>query len=154
VARIIVLDSGPLGLLCARRNRPEFDEITFWSIQAVTSGSLIAIPEIADYEVRRGLIKAGSKQGIGRLDALHGNVGFHFVPISTRAMLRAAEVWALVRNRGLPTADEGALDGDAILAAQALEFCGARDELIVATENASHMSRFGLDARSWRAITP
>ena len=45
----------------------------------------MAIPEIADYEVRRGLILAGSTEGIGRLDGLREELGF-YIPISTEAM--------------------------------------------------------------------
>lgn len=71
-------------------------------------------------------------------------------------MRLAAELWAEARKRGFGTADDKALDGDVILAAQALDFCGVgeRDELTIVTENAAHISRYHADARPWRAITP
>lgn len=70
-------------------------------------------------------------------------------------MLRAAEFWALVHNLGRPTAHPHALDGDAILAAQA-SLCGpAGDEVLIATTNVGHLARFpGIDARPWDRITP
>ena len=81
----------------------------------------MAIPEIADYEVRRGLILAGATRGIRRLDDLREELGF-YIPISTAAMRRAAELWADARKKGNPTADENEIDADVILAAQAPPF--------------------------------
>jgi hypothetical protein len=70
MARIIVLDSGPLGDACRVRGRPEVDELAMWLIQAKWNGAIVAIPEIADYEVRRGLLAAGATDGIRRFDHL------------------------------------------------------------------------------------
>lgn len=103
------------------------------------------VPEIADYEVRRELLRAGKVKGLSRLDVIKNSVGY--LPLTTSIMLKAAELWAEARRRGMPTADPKALDCDVILAAQALEFGG-----VVATENVGHLSRF-VDARPWRSIT-
>jgi len=51
-------------------------------------------------------------------------------------MSRVATLWALARNEGPPAADDKALDGDVIPAAQA-EAAGAT----VVTENVSHRDR-------------
>jgi len=61
-------------------------------------------------------------------------------------MLKAAEFWADARKRGRPTADPKELDGDVIVAAQAIE-AGA----IVATENVGHLARY-VTARHGSAI--
>ena len=66
-------------------------------------------------------------------------------------MLKASELWAEARNRGKPTARSEALDGDVILAAQALLVAEAGNEVIVATTNVKHLSQF-IDAREWRKI--
>ena len=58
-------------------------------------------------------------------------------PPDTRTMRKAAGLWAEARNSGLPTADPEALDGDAILAAQALLVGG-----LVVTENVRQLERF------------
>jgi len=58
----------------------------------------IVIPEIADYEVRRELVRAGKDRGIGRLDALKGMIAY--AAITTPVMLKAAEFWATARKMG------------------------------------------------------
>ncbi len=55
------------------------------------------------------------------------------------------------RQRGRPTADPKALDGDVILAAQATLVADEGNEVIVATTNVGHLSQF-VDAREWRLI--
>jgi len=66
------------------------------------------------------------------------------------AMRRAAELWALARGSGQPTASDHALDGDVILAAQALSL---NTPVVVATGNPSHLTRF-VPAELWSNITP
>lgn len=89
MARIIVLDSGPLGDACRRRGSPEVEKLTGWWVQARANGAILAIPEMADYEVRRGLLWDGSTGGIRRLDQLRNDLG-HYIPITTAAMRKAA----------------------------------------------------------------
>jgi hypothetical protein len=57
-------------------------------------------------------------------------------------MRQAAAFWAETRKQGRPTADDKALDGDVILAAQVVLAATANDKGIVATENAGHLVRF------------
>jgi predicted nucleic acid-binding protein len=104
----------------------------------------IIIPEIAGYEVRRELLRAGKRKGLERLDHLKRELTY--LPLDSATMLRAAEFWANARNQGQPTADPKELDCDVILAAQA-----ERATAIVATENVGHLSLF-VDARHWRTI--
>ncbi|MEG3847308.1 hypothetical protein QT971_10845 [Microcoleus sp. herbarium19] len=107
------------------------------------------LPEIADYEVRRELIRADKMAGISRLDQL--KIGIKYLPISTETMLLAAQLWAEARRRGRPTADPKALDADVILAAQAILVANEGHEVIIATTNVGHLSQF-IDAREWRQI--
>jgi predicted nucleic acid-binding protein len=123
-----------------------------WLHQARANGAIVAIPEIADYEVRRGLLLSGAIEGIKRLDELREDLGF-YIPISTAAMRRAASLWADARTQGFATADDKEIDADVILAAQALHFTGFTDTLVVATYNTRHLSRY-LDARHWSEIPP
>ncbi len=107
------------------------------------------LPEIADYEVRRELLRAGKVAGIRRLDQLKTTITYR--PITTEVMLKAAEFWAEARRRGRPTADPKALDGDVILAAQAVLVADEGNEVIIATTNVGHLSQF-VDAREWQLI--
>jgi predicted nucleic acid-binding protein len=113
----------------------------------VERGVRIGIPEIADYEVRRELLRAGKTRGIERLDALLET--FEYLPLSTIVMRDAALLWADIRKRGQPTADPKALDADEILAAQARRMDAA--EVVVATTNVQHLSRL-VDAKLWRDV--
>lgn len=140
--RPIILDAGPLGMIA--HPRPNRD-ITLWLKQILEAGVEVIIPEIADYELRRNLLLSGLSKSIERLD--HLKMSLTYLPLNTGVMLRAAELWAEARKAGQPTADPKALDGDVILASQALE-AGA----IVATENISHLSRFA-EAKYWRDIS-
>lgn len=66
-------------------------------------------------------------------------------------MLKAAQLWAQVRQQGKPTADNSALDGDVILAAQAILIGSDEHPSIVATSNAKHLSLF-VEAQDWQDI--
>ena len=98
----------------------------------------VLIPEIADYEVRRELLRANKAGGLARLDALAGLL--EYLPLTRAVMRQAAVLWAQARQQGRPTADDKALDGDVILAAQAITL-GATD-VVIATTNVGHLSRF------------
>ena len=108
------------------------------------NGTDVFVSEVADYEVRRNLLLHGKHDSIRRLNELAQNL--IYLPITTSVMLKAAELWAIARRRGRPTADLKELDCDVIIAAQALE-----QEAIVATENVGHLSQF-VSARRWQDI--
>ncbi len=120
---LILLDTGPLGLVTNPRVSAETRECTRWLEHMLINGRQVCISEIADYEVRRELLRAGKTQGVRRLDAFKATICY--MPLTTTIMLRAAEFWALARKQGKPTADDKALDGDVILAAQARASRGA-----------------------------
>jgi predicted nucleic acid-binding protein len=151
VARVVVLDAGPLGLASKPRGKPDGDACRAWLRTLDAAGVRLVVPEIADYEVRRELLRSGATAGIARLDRLAS--GLEYDPITTPAMRRAAELWALVRQAGTPTADPRALDADCILAAQASLLGGPGDTVTIATENLGHLSRFpGVSAALWPSV--
>jgi predicted nucleic acid-binding protein len=149
--RVVVLDSSPLGRVANPRASRENDLCSLWLEELLTNGTLIIVPEIADYEVRRDLLRAGKSESVNILNEFKTTLTY--LPITTGTMLKAAELWALARNQGKPTADPQALDGDVILAAQAILLAEPNDELIIATTNVGHLSLF-VDARLWEDIDP
>jgi predicted nucleic acid-binding protein len=110
---------------------------------------ILVVPEIADYEVRRELLRLDLALSVRRLDVLVARARYQ--PLSTPIMRRAARLWAQIRQQGRPTADPHALDADVILAAGAVELSERGHEVIVATDNARHLSLF-VDARHWADI--
>ncbi len=143
---IVLLDASPLGMISNPSATPVNLECYNWMESLIMSGCRVIVPEIADYEVRRELLRAGKTRGLARLDLLKNTLDY--LPLTTAVMLKAAELWAQARNQGTPTADAKALDCDVILAAQALTENG-----IVATENVGHLSLF-VEAKDWRDILP
>lgn len=142
---IVLLDSGPLGLITNPKAMDLANECREWMREQTARGVRFCLPEVVDYEIRRELLLGNKVRGIARLDLLKSAV--RYLPITTPIMAKAAELWAEVRRRGMPTAHPKALDCDVILGAQALSVNG-----VVATENVGHLSRF-VTARHWRDVT-
>jgi hypothetical protein len=152
VAKLVFLDSEPLGLASKRAGKADADACRAWLYTLEAAGIIVMVPEIVDYEVRRELIRSGATAGLHRLDALIRRLTL--LRLDRPALLRAATLWAHVRNAGVPTAHPHSLDADAILAGQALTATGLGDVAIVATSNVHHLGRFpGIDARPWTTVT-
>ncbi len=149
ILRAIVLDAGPLGLLANSKPSPDSLACHQWVRAHIDAGVEVFIPEITDYEVRRELIQARLVKSITALDALQDVLDY--LTLTTSVMRRAAELWAAVRQAGQPTTDRHALDGDVILAAQTLALGYNAEEVVVATTNAGHISRF-VTAKRWQEI--
>jgi predicted nucleic acid-binding protein len=145
MADVVLLDAGPLGMISHPRAK---DDIITWLASLVSAGVEVLVPEIADYAVRRELLRAGRKQGVARLDELKMTLGF--LPITSEAILQAAAFWAEARRRGKPTASDESLDADVILAAQAATLTGKT--VVIASTNPKHISRF-VPADDWRKVT-
>jgi hypothetical protein len=67
MAEIVLLDAGPLGIVS--HPRPT-EEVISWLAGILASGVQVLVPEIADYEVRRELLRARRSSGVRRLDEL------------------------------------------------------------------------------------
>ena len=145
----LLLDSGPVGILAHPHNPPQVVACRRWVASLQLAGWRVILPEIADYEIRREMLLKGSSTGIANLDWLGSQL--EFLPLTTIAMRKAAEFWATTRKRGAPTAGPNKLDGDVILAAQAVTL--GDPNAIVATSNVAHLSRF-VAAEYWQNIVP
>src|SRR2546429_630895 len=97
--------------------------------------------------VRRELIRSGLTRSVQRLDLLKHRLGY--VPLTTATMLLASDYWAQMRNQGFPAAPDPALDGDVILAAQAVHLASQGRPVIVASENVTHLARL-VTTRNWK----
>jgi predicted nucleic acid-binding protein len=149
MSRVIILDAGPLGLITNPKATPTAIACREWMIQRLAAGDGIMVPEIADYEIRRELIRARKTSGLARLNSFNAQVPGRYLPITTAAMSLAAELWAQARTRGAPTADPKELDADVILAAQALSL--NHPAVVIATVNVGHLAQF-MAADLWQNI--
>lgn len=141
---VVLLDAGPLGMIS--HPRPAIEMIS-WMAALSSAGVKVTIPEIADYEVRRELLRASKTKSIQRLDQL--KAALDYLPITTQAMLMAAKFWAAARKTGRPTSSDESLDADVILAGQAATLAG--QSVIVASTNPKHLGRFVV-ASNWNEI--
>lgn len=147
---IILLDTGPLALVTHPKASPENDACNQWLRSQIEGGKLVIISGISDYELRRELIRINSISSLAKLEALNNSL--RFAPLTTEVMNQAALLWARARGMGKPTATDTALDGDMILAAQAILLEKEGHSVIVATTNVKHLDLF-CTARLWRDIT-
>jgi len=148
--RVIVLDTGVLGMATNPNATPEAEAVRRWLEDITDQGDMIIIPDIADYELRRKYIRNHNLKGLRKLKSLILNT--NYLSLSTPVMRTAAQLWAQTRLQGKPTADDEVLDGDVILAAQVYHLDVEEDvSVIVATTNVKHLEWF-VDARKWTDI--
>jgi predicted nucleic acid-binding protein len=118
MSTLVCLDTAPLGMVTNPRATENTERCTRWFAGLLARGVRVLIPEIADYELRRELRRADKVDGLRRLDTLVTTL--EYLPLPTAMMRQAARFWAEARRQGRPPADDQALDGDVILAAQAM----------------------------------
>ncbi len=154
MARLILLDSGPLGMIVRAPSKPHIVRCLIWLKTIQATGAVVIIRDIAHYEVRRELLRIRAVGSLRRLDyALDPSSGFENLTLTTDAIIKAAEFWAFLRQSGMPTSSPDALDADAILAGQAALAGQPGDTVTIATTNLVHLSRFpGIDAQTWDQI--
>ena len=120
MSRVIVLDSGPFGVLVHPVQSPASTDILRWSRKLAQAGHRLVVPSIADYEVRRELIRRNNGRSLQLLDQFNQAESDRYVPLTDATLRLAALLWAQARNRGTPTGDPRELDCDVLIAAQAL----------------------------------
>jgi len=65
---VVLLDFGPLGLVSHPNAEKVNAEAVEWLEALLTAWVSVLVAEIADYEVRRELLRAGRQRGVQRLD--------------------------------------------------------------------------------------
>ncbi len=146
--RTVLLDAGPLGLLSHPKPSEQGILCIEWIERLLSRNVRVIVPEIADYEVRRELLRANKLRGLARLEELVRSL--EYMPLTTTVMRQAATFWAQARQTGRPTSGDKALDSDVILAAQAAVI--GTDQVIIATTNVQHLARF-VPADLWQNIS-
>lgn len=155
-ATAIILDETPLSLLTQKRGHALGDRCREWYAALSHAGCRFYVPEIADYELRRELLRSGRDASVRRLDQFNNAFADRYLPLSTADVRLAAQLWAAARNRGRAGASAEALDGDVLIAAQAIRLEPTAHGLagvIVATANVAHFAAL-TDVALWSGIAP
>jgi len=148
MTRAVLLDTHPLSQVVHPRIKPE---VINWLQSLQKTETALRVPEIADYELRRELLRSGKQKSIERLNQI--NQPPRFIPLTSLTMRKASELWAWVRNQGQPTASNDSLDGDVILVAQAIFQLDIFEQVVIVTTNLKHLSRFqgeGIAVQDWQ----
>lgn len=152
---IIILDTFPTSSVAKRPGqgtRTVSDQCRAWISLCEAAGHRLLVPAISYYETLRELEQREAVSQIVRLKGFCLQ-SHRFIPLTTAHLEAAAQLWGQTRRVGQPTADPHSLDGDVLLAAQALSLGVAAPELIVATTNPAHLSRY-VPADLWTNIRP
>jgi predicted nucleic acid-binding protein len=100
------------------------------------------ISEVADYELRRELLRIESHRSLARLDELTREL--RYLPATTATWRSAARLWAALRREGRVTAE--GLDGDVLIATHAIEELAG-----IVTSNEKHFDGI-VEAYAWTAV--
>ncbi len=147
-----MLEAGIVGLLCSSPLLPNVVARIAWLEELAQAGSEFSLSNLTDFAVRRELLRLRVPTKLRRLDDLHCLVGV--ISIDFHTWSKAAEFRAIARQAGQPTAAPDALDGDAILAADASTMIQPGDSATIATTNPGHLGRLpGIDAHRWKDIS-
>lgn len=147
--KFVFLDTGIIGLVTHPTGGDEPKKCIKWLLSLIENDIKVCIPEVCDYEIRRGYLHRNNIISLAKLDQLIDTL--RYIPINSSMMRKAAELWAKSRQMGQTTADPKELDVDVVLCAQALLSIEAGDELEVATTNVGHLSYF-VSAKKWENI--
>jgi len=135
----LLLDTAVLGEVCHPR---KYGDVRGWLARVVLHHEIL-ISEVADYELRRELLRIGSHHSLARLDELTRELSY--IPMATSSWRAAAKLWATLRRGGIVTAAPTALDGDVLIAQANAE--GAT----VVTPNVRHFEPI-VPGLTWRAV--
>lgn len=151
---IVFIDTTVLGAIVNPSPKsPEVQAIQSWARQMEFANHRLIVPAIVDYEQRREHLRRHAIASLTELDFFIDKVPGRYLEITDSALKKAAQLWAEVRQRGLPTADVRALDCDILLAAQVLDLNLTNGSFTVATDNIGHLSRV-VPCQRWNNILP
>jgi predicted nucleic acid-binding protein len=151
---LVLLDSEPLGMVTHPEASEEASECSQWLEGLLSQDVSVAIPEIADYEIRRTYVHRKNRKSMDLLDSLVTDIGY--LRLNTETFLIAANLWGKARQAGASTASDKRLDIDCILAAQAHQATSQHQRVLIATIDIDDLSRYDTEqvkAMRWRDIT-
>lgn len=151
MTRVVLPDTGPLGMYTNPRANPKNEECRRRVEGLLVAGAQVRAPGIAVYETRRKLVHlqytTPAAKRLTRFDAAVALLGV--LPITGEVMHLASEIWGDARRRLIVTAPPEALDGDVILAAQATLEAATGSQVEIATTNSNDLARLFPNVLNW-----
>src|SRR5438093_133862 len=108
MSRVLFIDSGPLGYALTPTVNEQHLRCSQWVEALIVNGEQLAIAEIVDYECRRGWLRTDNYAALAKLDSV--KAALIYVPITTVAMIQAAQFWAAARKGGYAGTTDQRLD--------------------------------------------
>ena len=90
MSRVIFLDTGPLGIITNPKKPIVTLNMLQWAAAHIRARNRIMVPAIADYEIRRELIRLGKQTGIISLNAWNSLPSDRYVPLTDSALQLAS----------------------------------------------------------------
>lgn len=146
--KTVVLDSLPLAELCRKKIKDEVGNLLLFLRNQKIS---LRVAEITEYELRRELLRSQRYRSDNRLNKFY--LTNRIIPIDRLALIKASEIWAELRNLGIPTASNERIDIDTIMIAQSLTLKKDFQEVIILTsdpEDISRFCRYGIRVWQWQ----
>jgi predicted nucleic acid-binding protein len=135
-----MLDTNVLVQLC---HPTRYRDVQEWFRSLLLSGAdslEILISVLADYELRRVLIRRGANASLARLDDLTRSI--RYIPVTAENVRRAAEISARLAADGQHVSDV-----DSLMAAQAIA-----EGAVLVTSDRSLQKVPGLTAKDWSEL--
>ncbi len=100
MSQVIVLDTGVIGLVTNPKQSTQSERCAKWLQYHLISGTTVIIPEIADYELRRELLRANKDKGLqlGQPTAHDKNIDADMILISQTTLLSSDNVVIATTN--------------------------------------------------------
>ena len=144
--KVVVLDSLPLAELCRKKVKSNVGGLLLFLKDREIS---LRVAEITEYELRRELLRSQRYKSENRLNKYY--LTQRIIPINRLSLLKASEIWAEMRNRGMPTASKERIDIDTIMVAQAVSLKQDFEEIIILTSDPEDIFRFSnYGIKTWR----
>ena len=137
----IMIDTSVLGRIC---HPTEHSDVQEWFRSLLEQGSHVSevlVSVLADYELRRHLLKMGAVESLRRLDDLAQCL--RYVPVTAEAGRRAAELRQAMATQGMP----GVSDAGLLMAAQAMI-----ENAVLITNDRTTARIPGVQARDWTDV--
>lgn len=158
---LLVLDTGPLGLLTNPNKTEKPEACRHWFENMAQNGARVAVPQTSYEEVCIGIQHAHTVHGIDRLNKFVNEVYDRNLWIATNRVvtMEAERLQESTKTRGKMTGDPNELNPDCKIAAacklapQLLDDIPQGTRCVVVTDNIKHYKQIEVECYKWQDLT-